>query len=115
LVLAVKSKRYTYARIKRILCCALLRIDDQLCAHANTSVPYARVLGVRKDALPLLSLISKASSVPVVTAPAKFLREADKYAQACMKADVMSTDIYALLEKTVQPAARDLTEGLIVV
>ncbi|MBQ3418357.1 MAG: nucleotidyltransferase family protein [Ruminococcus sp.] len=42
---AVKTKRYTHARLRRILLCALLGITSDI---QNTPVPYVRILGVRK-------------------------------------------------------------------
>lgn len=47
----IKTKRYTMARIRRILICALLDITREL---QKTPVPYVRVLGVRKDKTGLL-------------------------------------------------------------
>lgn len=114
LILRAKSKRYTYARIQRILCCALLDIPADLCTRANAAVPYIRVLGVRRDARLLLSMISRTSAAPVVTAPAGFLKTAEDFPKACLEADMRATDIAALLSPKVQPAARDLTAGLMV-
>ena len=55
---AVKTKRYTHARLRRILLCALLSITSEM---QNTPVPYVRILGVKNDkehmiksALPLI-------------------------------------------------------------
>ena len=42
----IKTKRYTMARIRRIIISALLDITKRL---QNTPVPYIRVLGVKKD------------------------------------------------------------------
>lgn len=115
LILLIKSKRYTYARIKRILCCALLGITQTLCEKANTTAPYARVLGVRRDAMELLSLINKESKIPVMTSPAKFFKQATGFEPECLQIDRLCTDIYALLGNAVQPSAADFTQGIIIV
>lgn len=60
---ALKSKRYTMARIKRTLCRVLLDIDQEL---AQIQPQYIRVLGVRDDRRQLLGLLRKTSRLPVL-------------------------------------------------
>ncbi len=60
------SKDLTYARVCRCLMHILLDIkEDNWDVHR--SVPYARVLGFRKEAAPLLSAIKQHSSIPLIT------------------------------------------------
>ena len=63
----IKSKRYTMSRLKRIAMYALLGIDSDLQeeAAANKDALYARVLGIRKSAAPLLDRLKNAD-IPVV-------------------------------------------------
>ena len=64
----VKSKRYTMARLKRICMCALLGVTEELqaAAHADDRYLYARVLGIREDASPLLARMSERAKIPVI-------------------------------------------------
>lgn len=67
LIARVKTKRYPYARISRALCHLLVGQSTQDCP---VSPPYARLLGFRKTALPLLASI-KQGGFPLVSRPAK--------------------------------------------
>lgn len=62
---AVKTKRYTLARLRRIAMHALLGVDKAFVAR-HPAPRYLRVLGVRRDALALLSALSECTSLPVV-------------------------------------------------
>ena len=66
LIRLVKSKRYPYARISRALTNMLLDVHVQPDEHPR----YARLLGFRNTALPLLKAI-KPSGFPLIDRPAK--------------------------------------------
>ena len=65
---AVKTRRYTLARLRRILCYALIGTTAQLqeLAFKKEDALCIRVLGVRREKLHLLSELSKRASLPVV-------------------------------------------------
>ena len=63
LLVALKSKRYTMARIKRILCRVLLDIDKELLL---LEPQYIRVLGIREERRDLLGELRERSSLPVL-------------------------------------------------
>lgn len=64
----LKTKEMTYTRISRCLLHILLNIKKEEMPSSGTPfVPYARVLGFRKSAAPLLTAISKNSSIPLIT------------------------------------------------
>lgn len=68
----LKTKEMTYARISRCLLHILLNLkksDMSDCALLKHT-PYARVLGFRRDAEPLLTAISEKSAIPMITKPA---------------------------------------------
>ncbi len=64
----VKTRRYTLARLKRILIYALIGTTAELQGRAFTEPDalYIRVLGVKKCKLHLLSELSKRAALPVV-------------------------------------------------
>lgn len=68
----LKSKDLTYARLSRTLLHILLEIKQpsfyrQPYSRRDYLIPYARLLGFRKSAGPLLSAIKKKSFVPLIT------------------------------------------------
>ena len=91
LVTGIKSKRYTRARITRMLLHALVGFTREQ-AQASPLPSYARVLGFREDAAPLLRHLKGSSSVPLVLRAAPFERQADPL--FCL--DVRATDVWAL-------------------
>ena len=68
LIFGIKSKRYTMARIKRILINALLGTTAELqdMALNASDALYIRVLGVRKDS-GLLSALGTSAMLPIIT------------------------------------------------
>ena len=110
---AVKSKRYTLARVRRITVNALLGItaDQVHSTVVSREGSYLRVLGFRKDARTLLSRIGKQKTVPMI------LRNSDidtcpLIVQRDLETDMFSTDLLAYA--TGNAVKRD-TAGLIVV
>lgn len=65
----LKTKNITYTRISRCLLHIMLDIrnDEKLSYGTQGEVPYAKVLGFRQDAQPLLSEIKQKSSIPLIT------------------------------------------------
>lgn len=59
LVKAVSGKRYTEARIRRILVNALLGVTKEMLQRAVDAPPYYKVLGVKADRTDVLSLLSR--------------------------------------------------------
>ena len=59
LVKAVSTKRYTEARVRRILVNALLGVTDEMLKRAITAAPYYKVLGVKADRTDVLSVLSR--------------------------------------------------------
>lgn len=90
----VKTKRYTLARCKRIAISALLGITA---AHVHETMKspegiYIRVLGFNKNARPLLSLIGKAASAPLILRNADMIN-ASEIVKKNLAIDAMSTDL----------------------
>lgn len=108
----VKCKRYTWARLSRVLTQALLGITKPVAA-AHPMPEYARLLGFRREAQPLLAAISKSATVPIVTRAAKFRQTGN----AAFAIDLRAGSLWALgLEN---PALRtgdaDITHPIIII
>ena len=106
LITSVKSKRYTYARISRILTNILIGITEDISKKACENVPYIRVLGIRKEASALLSELNKYASVPVIT-------NAKAIKNELLDIDIKASDIRSIFDKTSM--GRDYTEKMIII
>jgi|AGTN01.1.fsa_nt_gi Predicted nucleotidyltransferase len=105
LISRIKTKRYTYARISRILLCALLGVTrDAVQRHNDTPIDHIRVLGVKSP--DVLSALSKAASAPIVTAAAP----------PYPKIDIAASNVWALTQAAppFRNTDRDYTERLLI-
>ena len=111
LVLAVKSKRYTYARLSRICTNILLGVTQEF-HDANQQPAYARILGFRKDAAPLMQAIKKNASVPLITKAANYNPNDPLFAL-----DVRAQDLWSLgcISPALRTAGRDFTTSPVIV
>ncbi|MCM1026368.1 MAG: nucleotidyltransferase [Roseburia sp.] len=92
----LKTKELTYARISRCLLHILLNItkeDMALCTELGHT-PYARVLGFRRSASPLLSAIKKNSSIPLITKLADAEKQLDEDSVNMLKQDIQISQLY---------------------
>ena len=110
LILSVKSKRYTYARLSRICAMALLGVTREF-AERHTGPACARVLGFRRDAQPLLAAIKRQGTLPLV---AKALRRAD---DPLIALDVAAQDLWSLGCKNpaLRQTGRDFSTAPVIV
>lgn len=111
LILAAKSKRYTYARLSRICMNILLDVRKDF-VHKNAVPTYARVLGFRRDAQPLLRAIKDHASIPLVTKAADYDR-----ADPLFALDVRAQDLWSLgcAADALQNSGRDFTIGPVII
>ena len=105
IITAVKTKRYTHARLRRIVTCALLDITEIL---QRTPIEYVRVLGFTKTGASLL----KSCSIEVVTSVAKALKSESDIVKLLEK-DVLATDIAALAYNDVGRCGSDYVEQIV--
>ncbi|ERI09163.1 hypothetical protein HMPREF0083_02678 [Aneurinibacillus aneurinilyticus ATCC 12856] len=91
LVETVKTKRYTWARIQRLLLYSMLNLTRSKMAAINVKQgpAYIRVLGFNRTGQHLLKRMKKTSSLPVITRIAK-----DKHPMLML--DVQAGALYAL-------------------
>lgn len=92
----LKTKEMTYTRISRCLLHILLNIQkaDMERARVMGTALYARVLGFRKTASPLLSAIKENSSIPLVTKLADADEILDRSARDMLHQDICISQIY---------------------
>ena len=110
LIAAIKSKRYTHARLSRLCAHILLGVSRDFAA-AHRTPTYARVLGFRKDAAPLLRAIKAHASIPLVTKAAAFDR-----ADPLFSLDIRAQDLWSLgvSNPALRACGRDFTTSPII-
>ncbi len=89
----LKTKRYTSARLKRILLSTMLKIDEKLVHTALKKDLYLKVLAINEHKVDLLSKLSTAS-YPLITRKSD-LSKLSGTALEVFEKDVFSTEIYS--------------------
>lgn len=85
---SVKTKRYSLARVRRLVLSAFLGLDN---SFFGTRPPYVRVLGLSQRG----AAVGFGGEIPVVTRAAE-IRRLDERAAAVFSAECRATDLYAL-------------------
>lgn len=93
---AIKSKRYTAARIKRILIHSLLGIQktDFLQLKPNCGPQYIRVLGFSEKGRKILSIIKNVCPIPIIANVGQYRKYDNDQLRRMMELDILSTEIY---------------------
>ncbi len=92
LILEIKSKRYTYTRIQRILFKTLLNIEDSDVKHEPR---YLRILGFNKNGQKIIRELNESSDLPIIT-NLKNYEAQDAIARQMIEKDILATNIYQL-------------------
>ena len=106
---ACKSKRYTHARIRRIVLALLLG-----CTAADRAqpVPYVRVLGLRDGGRAVLRRAQETARLPIVTRPSQIASLSDT-ARRTFALERAATDLWSLSCPIIQPPSTDYTQKII--
>lgn len=99
----LKTKRYTMARLRRILCCAALGITREM---QSTPVPYLRVLGVRTEKKNLI----RSRDLPLIADVRRGYDALDDSAKEIFSADLRATE---LMNLSADLHLNDFSEGII--
>lgn len=105
----VKTKRYTLARIRRILCAALLEIPATL----PQGLPeYLRILGCNQRGLEILAQAKRnpRRQIPIGTSFARLFQDQSLTARLSLQIDCRATDYWALSLPEVLPTGLDFTQ-----
>ncbi|MCD8364625.1 MAG: nucleotidyltransferase family protein [Clostridiales bacterium] len=92
----LKSKNRTHTAISRCLTHILLNLTGEdfavsdSCGHA----PYARVLGFRRDAAPMLKEVRKRADLPIITRPAKDFPDLTEEQKNLFSKNAQASEIY---------------------
>ena len=102
---SIKSKRYTLARVRRLVLSAFLGIDNR---YFGTQPPYVRVIGFKKDALKFDNTVK-----PVITKVAQ-IQALDESARALFDKENKINEIYALSLERPEDFINECTERIII-
>ena len=115
----LKTKETTYTRISRCLLHILLNMkQDTLADYIRMDyTPYARILGFRKDASPLLHELKQKSEIPLVTKLADAKNLLTEQAYGMLMDDVGASHLYQtiLTAKFGRPVEHEFTKELVIV
>lgn len=103
-----KTKRYSHARIRRIVLCAFLGVRRS----DTEKLPYLRVLGFSECGKALLRRARETAKLPIVmrASDAEYLSASAWYSFAL---ECRATDIYNLTLPEIRPSGTEMTENVV--
>lgn len=98
----IKTRQYTLTRINRSLLHILLQLKkkDYDSFAAEDWIPYIRILGFRKTALPLLKSLKKNASVPVINKVADAGKALSPAGRKMLSQDIYAANLYRRVQET---------------
>ena len=104
-----KTKRYTLARLRRILLYAFLGITQNDC---NMLPQYIKILGFSQNGKNILRTMRETAKLPVIMRYSD-VKKLSPSAQYLYALESRCDDIYALSGETIIPCGRNLTENTV--
>lgn len=102
---AVKTKRYPWTRLQRILVHILLNYTaDDAAAFRAAGPQYLRVLAFSPRGRMLLRRMREEATIPVLHRPARYFGTGTNVGERMLRLDILATDLYTLA--LPDPAAR---------
>lgn len=105
----IKSKRYTLARVRRILMSAYFDIDN---SFLKQTPPYMHILGFNKTGESLIPKITDASQVPVILST-KDLSKLNNFGKKVFESESKIADLYSLSFASPLPCGTEFTNKII--
>lgn len=107
-ILAVKTRRYTAARLRRIVTAAYLGIPAR---WEQQTPPYIRVLGFNQNGRDLLQKMKKTARLPLVSDPQQL--PDDPFAKKIFELECKASDLYGSMLPCPLPCGQEYTVGMI--
>ena len=89
--------------------------ENMLWGKSIDYVPYARVLGFRKDSTKLLSTIKEHSSIPLITKVADAEILLDENAYLLLKKDIWVSDLYQSVLLNKPRTSNEFTTPIVII
>ncbi len=99
------TKRYTNARLRRLILATLLK---EKASDIPEKVPYIRVLGCNETGVIALQKAREFSQIPIIMRPTSLKGD------PCFEFESKSTDIFALSQAEPTPCGNEFTNGIII-
>lgn len=106
----IKTKRYTHARIRRIVLSAFLDIKG---SDTSLRMPYIRVLGFNEKGREILKQAKETAKLPIIMKYSQ-IYSLDRGAKRVFDIECRSTDLYALCSPKVRNCGLEMTENQII-
>ena len=106
----IKTKRYTMARVRRIVLSAFLGITKK---DTPASVPYVRVLGFTERGREILRTARNTATIPIVMKASDIDDIDNPMARKLFELESRSTDQYVMMTNNIQPCGTDKTANII--
>ena len=103
-VALVKTKDVTYTRITRALFHILLNLTGEDTRN-SVAMPYARILGFRKDHSRILGLLKENSRIPIIPKAADYKTYLTPDLQPLFEKDLFAANLYETIAATKQKRA----------
>ncbi len=103
LLFTIKTKRYTMARIRRIMLSLLIGIKK---SDMEELPPYGRILAFNERGAEILSAAKSSAKIPYSSSLAK-LSQINEKAERFAELEVRASDVYGLALETVNSAQKD--------
>lgn len=105
----LKNRSLTYTHVSRALLHMALRLEEK------DSSDFAHILGMRKEAGPLVSLMKESSRVPVIMRPARELENLTADARSLFDEEIRLSNFYNILagHRSGQNIQNELSQRLI--
>lgn len=103
LLFTVKTKRYTMARIRRIMLALLIGITKE---DMKSLPPYGRILAFNERGKEILAQAKGAAKIPYAASIAK-LSQINETAERFAELEIRASDVYGLALETVTSAQKD--------
>lgn len=105
-----KTRRYPYARIRRIVLASFLGLTREQC---EGTPPYIKVLAMNENGKEILREAKEKATLPIVTKASDFDELSDR-AKEVYSLEGMCTDVYSLSTPVILPCGREQTTPVIV-
>lgn len=105
-----KTKRYTHARLSRLVLWAYLGLTA---ADVPEYPPYLRVLGFNRRGREVLRQMKKQAALPILTKPAH-ARDLEEAGRKLFELEARCTDLYDLCFETIPTPGREWTTGPVI-
>lgn len=102
----IKSKRYTHARIRRLVLSAFLGIDDSC---FKKEPPYNRIIGFSGNAIKVIPTVT---SKPIITKVSQLNLE-DDFTKYVFETECRATDLYSLSLEVKKESGAEFTTPII--